>query len=148
MLKGLSPLIDAELLWVLASMGHGDDLALVDRNFPAASTASATLSGRLIHLAGADCAQAAEAVLSLLPLDSFVASPLVHMQVVDQPDTILEVHHDVKAVADRAEGQAVAMSSLERYSFYAAARQAFAVVQTTEARPYGCFLLRKGVIFD
>ncbi len=148
MLKGISPLLNADLLWVLESMGHGDDLALVDRNFPAHSTSLATASGRLVRLDGIDCAQAAEAILSLFPLDSFVEAPLRHMQAVDRPEEILEVHRDVHAVAERAEGQAVRMSGIERFAFYEAARGAFAVVQTTESRPYGCFLLKKGVVFD
>ncbi len=148
MLKGHSPLLNAELLWILASMGHGDDLALVDRNFPAASTAKATNSGRLVRLDGADCTQAAEAILTLFPLDSFVTTPLVYMEVVGKPDEFLEVHREVKAAAEHAEGRGIAIASLERYAFYERAGQAFAVVQTSEARPYGCFLLRKGVVFD
>ncbi len=148
MLKILSPLLNADLLWVLESMGHGDDLALVDRNFPAASTAAATTSGRLIRLDGADCRQAAEAILQLFPLDSFVESPIRHMQVVGSPDEVLEVHRDLHAAAERAEERSLVMTSLERHAFYAAARQAYAVVQTTESRPYGCFLLKKGVVFD
>ncbi len=148
MLKTISPLLSPDLLWVLASMGHGDDLVLVDRNFPAASTAKATVSGRLIKLDGADCTQAAAAILSLFPLDSFVDSPLVYMQVVGEPETRLEIHDEVAAAAERSEGGTVKVASLERHAFYAAARQGFAVVQTSETRPYGCFLMRKGVIFD
>jgi len=148
MLKGLSPLLNADLLWVLESMGHGDDLALVDRNFPAASVATSTVSGRLIRLDGADCSAAAEAILSLMPLDSFVDAPLRRMEVVGEPDTLLEVHEDMARIAAKAEGAPVKMESVERHAFYAAARAAFAVVQTVEARPYGCFLLKKGVIFD
>ncbi len=148
MLKDIPSLVGADLLWVLESMGHGDQLALVDRNFPAASTAKSTNFGRPIRLDGADCGQAAEAILSLLPLDSFVEAPLVHMQVVGEPERRLEVHEEVHAIAERMEGGTITMASLERHAFYAAAKTAFAVVQTIEARPYGCFLLRKGVIFD
>ncbi|GAB5471614.1 MAG: RbsD/FucU domain-containing protein [Rhodospirillales bacterium] len=148
MLKGLSPLLSADLLWILESMGHGDDLALVDRNFPAASTAAGTCYGRVLRLDGVDCNAAAEAILSLLPLDSFVETPLLHMQMVGEPEARLEVHSDLLAIAERAAGGPVGMGSLERQAFYAAAGKAFAVVQTLEARPYGCFLLKKGVIFD
>jgi len=148
MLKGLSPLLNADLLWVLESMGHGDDLALVDRNFPAASVATATTTGKLIKLDGVDCSQAATAIFSVMPLDSFVENPIRRMEVVGEPDTLLEVHQDISAIAEQAEGQAVGMESIERHAFYAAARKSFAVVQTLESRPYGCFLLKKGVIFD
>ncbi len=70
------------------------------------------------------------------------------MQVVDRPDQILDVHREVLTLANRAEPETVTMSSPEHHALYVAARKAFAVVQTTEARPYACFLLRKGVIFD
>jgi L-fucose mutarotase len=35
MLKNISSVISPDLLWLLASMGHGEDLVLVVRNFPA-----------------------------------------------------------------------------------------------------------------
>jgi len=148
MLKGVSPIVGAELLWVLESMGHGDDLVLVDRNFPADSVARHTATGKLIRLGGVDCTQAARAILALYPLDSFVEAPIQRMEVIGEPETLLEVHQEVLAVAREAEGGDVAMGSIERHAFYAEARKGYAVVQTTEARPYGCFLLKKGVIFD
>ena len=148
MLKGVSPIVGAELLWVLESMGHGDDLVLVDRNFPADSVARQTATGKLIRLDGVDCTQAARAILALYPLDSFVEAPIHRMEVIGEPQTLLEVHQEVLAVAREAEGGDVAMGSIERHAFYAEARKGYAVVQTTEARPYGCFLLKKGVIFD
>ncbi len=148
MLKGIPSLIGPDLLWVLASMGHGDDLALVDRNFPAATVAASTISGRLIRLAGVDTNAAAQALFVLFPLDTFVDDPVRRMEVVGEPDTLLEVHEDVQKIADAAENRVVGMASLERHAFYAASRQAYAVVQTTETRPYGNFLLKKGVIFD
>lgn len=146
MLKGLSPLLGPDLLWVLEAMGHGDDLVLADRNFPAAAVAAATISGRLVRLAGVDASEATRAVLSLFPLDGFVEAPLRRMEVVGEPDTVLSVHRDVAAIAAEAEGRPIAMGSLERHAFYAEARKGFAVVQTTDARPYACFLLRKGVV--
>ena len=148
MLKGISPIIGAELLWVLEAMGHGDDLVLVDRNFPADSVARHTVSGKLVRLAGVDCPEAARAILGLYPLDSFVEAPIQRMEVVGEPETLLEVHQDILAVARETEGREIAMGSIERHAFYAAARKSYAVVQATEARPYGCFLLKKGVIFD
>jgi L-fucose mutarotase len=148
MLKGLSPLLNAELLWVLESMGHGDELVLADRNFPAASVAAHTVTRKLIRLDGVDDVAAARAIFSLLPLDGFVDTPIRHMQVVGEPETVLAIHAEVKALADEAEGRDVGMGSIERFAFYEAARHCYAVVQTVEARPYGCFLLKKGVIFD
>ncbi|MEO0679471.1 MAG: RbsD/FucU domain-containing protein [Pseudomonadota bacterium] len=148
MLKGVSPLLSPGALHLLARMGHGDDLALVDRNFPAESVAAATVSGRLERMDGVDCTAAAEAIFSLLPIDTFVDDPLRRMQVVGEPDAVLDVHAELREAARRAEGRDVPLIGIERFAFYEAARAAFGVIQTNEARPYGCFLIRKGVIFD
>lgn len=147
MLKGIDPLLGGDLLRVLAEMGHGDDLALVDANFPAASVARATVSGALVRLDGADVVRAARAVLSVLPLDTFVETPVRRMEVVGAPDEVPEVQRLVQAEIDRAEGRACPMGALERFAFYEEARRAYAVLACGEGRAYGCFLLRKGVVF-
>jgi len=141
MLKTLDPLLNADLLHVLQSMGHGDELAIVDRNYPARSTAR-----RLVRLDGADTSRAAKAIFSVFPLDTFVEPALVRMQVVGNPDEVTPVQRAFHAIAEAAEGRDVVMGGLERFAFYERARSAFAVVATSEARPYGCFLLVKGVI--
>jgi len=142
MLKHIDPLLNADLLYILRAMGHGDDLALVDRNFPAASVAR-----RLVRLDGVDVVTAGRAILSVLPLDSFVERPVLRMQVVDRPEEMPPVQREFQDVVNQAEGRDWPMGALERFAFYEAAKQAFAVVATGEARPYGCFLLKKGVIF-
>lgn len=142
MLKNIDPLLNADLLQVLAAMGHGDDLALVDRNFPATANAR-----RLIRLTGVDVVTIGRAVLTLLPLDSFVDHPVRRMEVVGKPNEVPPVQQEFQKAIDAAEGRSVPMGSIERFAFYEAARQAFAVVATGESRPYGCFLLKKGVIF-
>lgn len=143
MLKSIDPLLNADLLYILRAMGHGDDLALVDRNFPAASVAAK----RLVRLDGVDIVTAGRAILSLFPLDSFVEAPVLRMQMVDRPNEIPPVQQEFQTIIDAAEGRAWPMGSLERFAFYEAAKQAFAVVATGESRAYGCFLLKKGVIF-
>ena len=141
MLKGLDPLLTPELLHALAAMGHGDELALVDRNYPATST-----SQRLIRLDGADTAAALRAILSLLPLDTFVPEPLLRMEVVDSPDEVTPVQREMAVIAAQLEDREIAMGSLERFAFYERSRGAFATVLTGEDAPYGCFVLVKGVI--
>jgi L-fucose mutarotase len=143
MLKGLDPLLGEDVLFVLAAMGHGDQLALVDRNFPAAS-----MSRRLVRLAGADLVTAARAILSVLPLDTFVDQPVVRMEVVGAPNDVPQVQAEVLALCQEAEGRELEMGSLRREDFYARAKEAFAVVATSEARPYGCLLFTKGVLND
>lgn len=146
MLKGLDPLLSADLLWVLASMGHGDDLALVDGNHPAETIARATTSGRLIRLPGVALDRAAAAILTVLPIDDFEPAPVRRMQVVGNPTEIPDVQGEVQVVVDRALGKPRPLVGIERFAFYDAARKAFAVVQCGDPRPYGCFLLRKGIV--
>lgn len=146
MLKGIDPVLTADLLWVLDAMGHGDDLALVDANHPAEKIARATTSGKLIRLPGVTMARAARAILSVLPIDDFEPNPVRRMEVVGHPREIPEIQAEVQKEIDSALGKPLAMSGLERFAFYEAAKKSFAVVQAGDARPYGCFLLRKGVI--
>lgn len=146
MLKGIDPLLSPDLLWVLSSMGHGDDLALVDANHPAEAIASLTTSKRLIKLPGIAIDRAAKAILSVFPLDSFVDDPARRMQVVGKPLEVPPIQQEVAAVVAAAEGRPVELVGIERFAFYEAAKKAFAVVQVGDPRPYGCFLLRKGVI--
>ncbi|HUC15790.1 MAG TPA: RbsD/FucU domain-containing protein [Acidimicrobiales bacterium] len=143
MLKGLDPLLGEDLLYVLAAMGHGDQLALVDRNFPAAS-----MSRRLVRLAGADLVTAARAILSVLPLDTFVDRPVIRMEVVGAPSEVPQVQAEILALCQETEGRELEMGSLKREDFYAIAKEAFAVVATGEPRPYGCVLFTKGVLID
>ena len=88
MLKHIDPLLTPDLLWLLAAMGHGDDLALVDANFPGEAIAAETASGRLIRLPGLRLGAVARAILSVLPIDDFVTDPVRRMQMVDHPDQV------------------------------------------------------------
>lgn len=146
MLKGIDQRLSAEVVHVLMLMGHGDDLVICDVNHPAASIAAETTYGRLIDMAGCDIPTAARAILSLMPLDSFVPAPVSRMQVVGQPEAEMPVFARMQAVIDAAEGREVTMEALERFAFYAAAKRAFAIVRTADSGPYGCFILKKGVV--
>ena len=148
MLKTIPPLVTPELLQILAAMGHGDEIVLVDRNFPAASVAAETVTGALVQLTGVGTNEAAKAILSLLPLDGFVEAPVRYMAPEGEPEADLEVHRDMQEIADAAEGRSVAMEAVERFDFYDEAKTTYAVVRTAESRPYGCFIFKKGVIFD
>jgi len=146
MLKGIDSRLGAEVLYVLAAMGHGDTLVIADTNFPSDSVARATVHGELLRIGNVTAAQAVEAVLSLMPLDTFVDDFAARMEIVDEPDTIPPVQQEVQAAIDAAEGRPRPMVSIERFDFYDRARDAYAVIQTGERRFYGCFILRKGVI--
>jgi L-fucose mutarotase len=145
MLKGIDPILNAEVLHALRAMGHGDDLILCDTNFPAQSVARRTVLGRLLRIDAA-LPRVAKAVLSVYPLDSFVDDAAARMEIVGDPATVPEVQREVQAEIDAAEGKAWPMIGIERYAFYERAKLAYAVIQTGERRFYGCIALRKGVI--
>lgn len=146
MLKGIDPALSAELLNVLMLMGHGDDILVCDVNHPAATIAASTTWGRIVNLSGCGIPRAVEAILSLMPLDTFVEAPISRMQVVGDAGRELPLFGTVRTLAEKAEGRPVAMRPLERFAFYEEAKRSFAVVRTSDPGPYGCFILKKGVI--
>jgi L-fucose mutarotase len=141
MLKNIDPLLSPELLATLRAMGHGDELAIVDANYPAES------SGRLLIRAdGLQATTVAGAVLSVMPLDSFVPCAAFHMQVVDEPGASLPIFDEFRALLRTHEPKAAKLEGIERFAFYERVKQCFAVVATGERRLYGNLILKKGII--
>ena len=134
-------MLSPELLHALRSMGHGDKLVLADANFP-----SAALAKKLIRLDGVNIPNAAKAILSVLPLDSFVDYPVERMEIDGNPDEINDVHQDLIDVLKNSAGDKWKVGSIERFKFYEEAKQAYMIVSTTDARAFGCFIITKGVI--
>ncbi|HSE75814.1 MAG TPA: RbsD/FucU family protein [Dongiaceae bacterium] len=145
MLKNLDPLLNADVLHALRAMGHGDTLVLSDTNFPSDSVARRTVVGKLLRI-DASGPRAARAILSVMPLDSFVDVAAARMEVVGKPSEVPDVQREVQAEIDRAEGRPWPMGSIERMAFYEHAKKAYCVVTTAETRFYGCFIFTKGVI--
>lgn len=141
MLRNISPLLSPELLYALRAMGHGDAIAIVDANFPAESTAE-----RCIRLDGVSATDLLEAVVKLLPLDTFVDAPASSMAVVGDSATTPEIVVEFQRILDEHSDIKTTIRPLERFEFYDRARSAFAIVQTGEGRLYGNILLIKGVI--
>jgi L-fucose mutarotase len=146
MLKGISPLLNADVLQALRAMGHGDDLIIADTNFPSDSIARQTRLGKLLRIDNVTAAEAAAAVLSVYPLDTFVDDAAGRMEIVGSPDEVPPVQQEVQKEIHKAEGKSWPMISVERYAFYERAKQAYCVIQTGERRFYGCFAFRKGVV--
>ena len=141
MLKGLDPLLSPELLRVLRAMGHGDEIAVVDANYPAASAGPP-----VVRLAGAGTTEAANAILSVMPLDEFAPEAVWCMAVVGEPDGEQPIFGEFRATIRRFEGEAFRLAKLERFAFYARASEAFAIVSTGERRLYGNLIMKKGVV--
>ena len=143
MLKGIDPLLSGDLLKILDDMGHGDRLLLVDRNYPAAASGK-----QVVRLGEASIIRAAQAILSVFPLDSFIDHPVARMEVDGHPLKTTPAQDALISLACEAEGRSLVYSIVPRLDFYERAKGAYAVVHTLDAQPYGCFILHKGVIFS
>lgn len=138
MLKHINPLLTGDLLAILADMGHGDELVIVDANFPASA-----LAQRLVRLPASSATDALDAILGLLPLDDFVEQPTAAMEA---PDGRPALYTEFDSLLLQAEGREIAIESIGRFDFYERTRQAYAVVATGERRLYGNIILKKGVL--
>lgn len=141
MLRNIDPILSPELLYALRAMGHGDDILIADANYPGESAGPICI--RADGLSGTDILRA---ILTIMPLDTFVDDPAITMQVVDDsgktPEVVAEYQKIIREVADNP----VDVVPMERFAFYERANQAYALVQTGERRLYGNILLKKGVI--
>jgi L-fucose mutarotase len=142
MLKGIDPLLGPDLLSILRSMGHGDEIVVADANFPSAATAAAS---RLVRADGSSAPRMVEAIVSVMPLDDFVPAAAFRMAVVGKTDEVPPITAYF-AQALRKAGYDGPIEPIERHAFYARAREAYAVVATGETRLYGNLILKKGVI--
>ena len=145
MLIKIDPILSPELLFTLRTMGHGDKLVLADANFPANS-----MSKNVIRLDGVNIDDAARAILSVFPLDSFIVSQrgaaAVRMEVDNKPNELTDTHKEFIKAIKEVSGNNWDVGSIERQSFYEEAKKSYAIVTTTDARPFGCFIITKGVI--
>ncbi|MBR0385060.1 MAG: fucose isomerase [Erysipelotrichaceae bacterium] len=138
MLKGINKLLTGDLLKILSDMGHGDELVIADANFPADSCAK-----RLVRIPGVDGVKITEAILSVLPLDTYSDDPALIMDLTDSDKAKNMPEPVIWAEYEKMCGK---LKKLERYEFYEKAKKAYAVIQTGEERQYGNLILVKGVI--
>ncbi|CAJ1067557.1 fucose mutarotase [Xyrichtys novacula] len=146
-LKGIPSILSPELLYALAKMGHGDELVLADANFPASSICSC--GPKEIRADGLGIPQLLEAILKLLPLDTYAPYPAAVMRVVDS-DVRRGLDVPVWGIyshkLQEAGCQPACLETVERFAFYERAKKAYAVVATGETALYGNLILKKGVI--
>jgi L-fucose mutarotase len=142
MLRNIDPLLSPDLLRILAAMGHGDEIVIADANFPGDACAR-----RLVRLDGIDAVRTLRAVLSIMPLDSFVDERAMSMAVVDDPGAVPPVVALFQSAIDEVADHPARIVPVERFAFYDRSRAAYAVIQTGETRLYGNVILKKGVIF-
>jgi L-fucose mutarotase len=137
-LKSIHPLLGPDLLFALASMGHGDEIAIVDANFPAAS-----LARRLVSMRGVETADMVAAILTVLPLDRTLPCPASIMRSSEGVDVATTAIGSIRAALAATE-TGFCVSELERFDFYERASKAFVIVSTGERRLYGNVLLVAG----
>lgn len=141
MLRGIDPLLTADLLHALRAMGHGDTITIVDANFPGARCAR-----RLINMPGLEVGNVFRAILSVLPIDDFIPLPLLTMQVVGDPDSVPAAVAEMQFIAQDAGVGADRMGTIDRHDFYRIAKESFCIVQTGDRRLYANIIITKGVI--
>ena len=143
MLRGIDPILNADVLYALRAMGHGDDLIIADTNFPSDSIARETVLGDVLRI-DRSAAEVIRAVLSVYPIDTFVDDAAARIEVVGESDKILPVMQEAQVQVSAVNGPK--LIGIERFAFYDRAKKAYAVIQTGERRFYGCFAFRKGVV--
>lgn len=141
MLIGIPNALTPDLLRHLRAMGHGDELVIADANFPAEACAA-----RIERLAGVSATEALKAILTVMPLDSFVDHPARTMQVVGDPEAVPDIVEEFQKIIDETADNPARVSSVERHAFYEEARKTYCIVQTSETRFYGNIILQKGVV--
>jgi L-fucose mutarotase len=141
MLRNIPPMLSPDLLWCLRAMGHGDEIVIADATFPATSLAT-----RCYRMDGVSATQTLQSILTVLPLDSFVADPATVMQTVNNAAAIPPIVSVFQNIIHKTADTTATLASLERFAFYDRAKTAFAIVQTGETRLYGNIILKKGVI--
>ena len=145
MLKGIPPVLSPELLKVLAEMGHGDRIVIGDANFAAASMAK---NGILIRCDGIRGTEIMDAILTLMPLDDFIEHPVTLMNKEPMHEHLeCPIWDEFKAIVAKHDKRgADACTMVSRQEFYTMAKEAYAVVATTETAFYACTILQKGCL--
>lgn len=143
MLKGIDQVLRGELLKALDELGHGDELALVDRNYPAKSSGVT-----VIDLGEITAVRAVQAIFSVLPLDVFGDSPLRRMEVEDDPSKTNPTQEQVLEIANASMGKDWDWGVIQRLNFYSAVKATSLVIRCQESAPYACFIFRKGIVSE
>lgn len=141
MLKGIPSIIPPELLKILMEMGHGDEIVIGDGNFPAAGIAK-----RLVRCDGHSVPAILDAILKLMPLDTYVDAPVALMEVVPGDNVVPVIWDEYREIIKKY--QDVEIEYVERFAFYDRAKEAYAVVTTGETALYANVILKKGVVIE
>jgi L-fucose mutarotase len=140
MLIGLDPIIGPELLYHLRAMGHGDEVALVDANYPALEDAR-----RLVRADGVDLLNILKAILPIFPIDDHENGSFFRAVYAPQPDLMLPIYQKINALCSELKPGSKVFP-LDPETFYSRVRSAHLVIATGEKALYANVILRKGAI--
>jgi L-fucose mutarotase len=141
MLKNVPAILSPELIKVLMEMGHGDEIVIADGNFPCY-----THNNNVIRMDGNNGNDVLEAIISLMPLDSYSDTNVTLMSVVEGDDVRTPIWEDYNKTLNLYEGDSARIGFLDRFAFYEQTKHAYAVVATSEEALYANIILKKGVI--
>lgn len=141
MLKHIPKIISPELMKIMMEMGHGDEIVIGDGNFPAATCAK-----RLIRCDGHNVPELLNAILEFFPLDTYSENPVSLMKVVPGDTVQPTIWEEYKEIVKKHDEKAPEFEFIERFEFYERAKNAYAVVATSEAALYANIILKKGVV--
>jgi L-fucose mutarotase len=141
MLKNIPAILSPDILKAICEMGHGDEIVLAGRNFPAASHAQ-----KLKRADGHTIPDLLDALLYLFPLDTYVDKPVTLMK--EEPGDLAEpkLWDEYSKIINNREEKDIQFEWIDRFAFYDRAKRAFAIIATGEKAPYANLILKKGVI--
>jgi len=143
MLKGIPSIISPELLKILMEMGHGDEIIIADGNFPGAS-----LANKLVRLDGHTGPEVLEAVLKLLPLDTYADNFVLMQKMECDKNMEIPVWKDYERIAAAGDKGFSKLTFIDRFEFYERAKKAYAIIATSETAQYANILLKKGLVLE
>ncbi len=143
MLKGIPKIISPDLMKILLEMGHGDEIVLADGNFPAASCGA-----KLIRCEGHGVLEVLHAILQFFPLDTYSNHSVSLMKVVKGDPTTPSIWETYDAVIKQYDTHFDSFEMIDRFAFYERAKNAYAIVATSESALYANMILKKGVVTD
>lgn len=143
MLKGIPYVISPELMKIMMEMGHGDELILADGNFPVSA-----LAKRIIRADGHNVPELLDAILKFYPLDPYVKSPVALMAVVPGDNVKTPIWDEYHDIVEKHDPKALEFEHVERFAFYERAKNAYAIVATSEKALYANIIIKKGVVVE
>ncbi|MBE5816478.1 MAG: fucose isomerase [Clostridiales bacterium] len=148
MLKGIPSILSPELLKILCEMGHSDRIVIADGNFPAETIGKNAI---VIRMDGHGVPEILDAILTVFPLDTYVDTPAILMQLMEcdigKVETpIWDTYKGI--IAKHDERGAAAVDNIDRFDFYDEAKKAYCIIATSETAIYANIMLQKGVVIN